>query len=226
MRIAIVQRPQDLNGSLVEEDLPSAQSDDHPSAVQVRRAVHFLQCKTGSKRRHLGIDPSCCSKALLSSKTDWPVDLTMVRLQSSLVDGGIQSSAARCAKCSLFAAQAVSNLGKISNPCSQCVNLLPRWFSVGSRFVLHYIIQPGLQVGQVGSTLFVGVCSKHLSSHEASWRSSAGEQLELSKTLLGQNVEAIHRHPSSVCLTMALVQNGGVQCLVGEFHNHTACWAL
>lgn len=126
MRIAIVQRPQDLNGRLWTANLhlwKKTYPARSQTAIQVRRAVHFLQYETGSKREHLGIDPSCCSKALLSSKTDWPVDLTMVRFQSSLVDGGIQSSAARCAKCSLFTALAVSNLGKVSNPCSRCVNL-------------------------------------------------------------------------------------------------------
>lgn len=117
-----------------------------------------------------------------------------------------------------------SSLGNTSCGSWSCVDPFP--FPTRSRLLLHNIVKSRLQVCKVGSTLFVGVGSEDLPSHEPPRCTSASEELELGKTLLWKNVEAVHGYPASMSFPVALAENRGMQCLVDEFDNHATCCTL
>lgn len=53
--------------------------------------------------------------------------------------------------------------------------------------------------------LLIRVRPENFPPHKAPRCSAACEQLELGKTLFWQNVEAVHRHPTSVGFSVTLV---------------------
>lgn len=79
-----------------------------------------------------------------------------------------------------------------------------------------HLLQPVLYGIVIIIAFVIFVLLKHNATHDTSWGATASEQLELSKALLGKNIQAVQGNPSTMGKASSLFHERSVERFVCE----------